>query len=80
MIFLTVEGGLPGRIVDLTIFEGSGQGFGVGDLQYGESFCIEDAEHFFHGPDVFGNVFEDVIGDENVEGVIFEWEIGRIGV
>jgi hypothetical protein len=48
-------------------------------LQYSESFRIKDPEHFFHGSGVFGNVFEDVVSNEDIEGVIFEWEISRIG-
>ena len=71
---------MPGRVVDIGIFEDGRQGFGIRDLQDGESIRVEDPKHFFHGLYIFGDMFEDVVGDEDIKGARCEWKVGGVGV
>lgn len=49
-------------------------------MQDGESICVKDPEHFFHGLYIFRDVFENVIGNEDVEGARCEREVGGVGI
>ena len=62
------------------LFDGGVKRFGIRDLQYGESFVVQDPVHFFHRGLVFGNMFEDMVGDEHVECAIGEGEVGGVGL
>ena len=80
MIFLAEALSLLLRVVDCGVFEGMGDGGRIGHLQDGHSAGCEHAEDLFYSFQIVGDMFEDVIGDDDVGCGVCKGKTGRIGV
>ena len=64
---------------DSGVFEGDGAGGVNGDLEDCPCAGFEDAVEFLHSGVVVGDVFEDVVAEDGVEGLVGVGEGGYVG-